>query len=964
MVPSSSLAQTTLTPLYLQSQPLADSLHQLSNQFGESFVVANDDLAGLYAPSISGQHTFESALSYLLKATPLTFERTTAGIVIHAKDPVSEASVMEEVAVTGIRASLNESRRIKREHHVIADVVATTDIASYPDRNLAESLQRIPGIAITREAGEGRQVSLRGLNPDFTLVTLNGMPVLANNDSPMDSRMQKQRDRSFDLNLFATELFNQIQVLKSYSPELPSGGMAGIAALSTAHPFDNTGLQWSVTQQLGKNEFTTPLAKRSSAMISATNDHWGALFSLTYGERVSLETGANTFRWREITPEGADISALDDDLAAAWQAGELRIPRGNRYSVWRSDMTRLGLGLALEYRSDSSHITLDWLFGQLSGDRYENHLYPRGYLSTPVIEGMTIVTDAEINNSNELVYAAYEQARVGTESRYQRVSTTYSQWVINASHRFNKRLTGRLLMGTEQASYDIPASNKAYMKGITDVTIDYRHDAFFADINYADDLTQPSFWQMQELDSEAYFSDTKFHNIKASLSYRVANGGAVDVGIDYLDFTSTSTELDIQNMLANEWEAYASGVEVSSGSVSNVVADDTSYVMRSHPRLHWLALNTNAVFNAFGVPTTFAGIDADNYTLDTPPSSFNDRIDETQWAGFIRGNTQQGNWNIDGGVRVQYETIDVWDDLSTTINDRRLSHIHLLPALNLIYTATAPYLYRLSLSRSLGKPALDDLARAVTFDTDTNILYGFNNHLTSYSSYNVDLAFETYSDGVNRTSLSLFAKYMDDYIVATSQTMLIEETPEYDYWLADRPADGTLISRVAPQNAEHAYLYGIEASAQLETRFDLLPGFHFGVIANISYSQGQVRYFNTETGEALTKKALPYLSPWLANITAYIENYGFSTRLSATYRDRYLARIGSQTAIDEDETGFNESIYIDAVVAYPINDHWEIRVEASNLSNEREEQYSDSSLRAYNTTYSGRNYYIGVTYRH
>ena len=409
---------------------------------------------------------------------------------------------MEEVAVNGIRASLNRSRQKKRQSPIISDVIVARDIASYPDSNLAESLQRIPGMSITREAGEGRQIMLRGLNPDFTLVTLNGMPVLANNDSPMDSRLQKHRDRSFDLNLFATELFSEIQVLKSYMVDQPSGGLAGIAALQTAHPFNTPGLHWSVTQQVGTNQYAGSLASRLSGMLSSTRGNWGALLSVSYGSRESQEVGANTFRWRKISPEGAEISTLTSDLQQAWRAQQLWIPRGNRYSVWHSDMRRLGIGASLEYLNNHSHITFDWLYGEFSGERQENHLYPRGLNSTPVIEGQTNVTEAQVNQQNELIYARYQNARVGNESHYQKVATHYQQWVVNTEHHFNSSLSGSGTFGIEQASYNMPLSIKAYMRGSSDITIDYRDDYHFADITYADDLTAPSLWEMNELDSE------------------------------------------------------------------------------------------------------------------------------------------------------------------------------------------------------------------------------------------------------------------------------------------------------------------------------------------------------------------------------------------------------------------------------------------------------------------------------
>ena len=102
-----------------------------------------------------------------------------------------------DVVVTGYRTSLAQARNSKRDATIIKDSISASDIAAFPDLNLAEALQRLPGVAINREAGEGRRISLRGLGPDFTRVQLDGMEVLGNVDSPQDSRGQTTRDRAF-----------------------------------------------------------------------------------------------------------------------------------------------------------------------------------------------------------------------------------------------------------------------------------------------------------------------------------------------------------------------------------------------------------------------------------------------------------------------------------------------------------------------------------------------------------------------------------------------------------------------------------------------------------------------------------------------------------------------------------------------------------------------------------------------
>lgn len=133
-----------------------------------------------------------------------------------APDQGSPTNAAGDVVVTGYRTSLAAARNSKREATIIKDSISASDIAAFPDLNLAEALQRLPGVAINREAGEGRRISLRGLGPDFTRVQLDGMEVLGNVDSPQDSRGQTTRDRAFDFNLFAAELFNHVDVEKSY----------------------------------------------------------------------------------------------------------------------------------------------------------------------------------------------------------------------------------------------------------------------------------------------------------------------------------------------------------------------------------------------------------------------------------------------------------------------------------------------------------------------------------------------------------------------------------------------------------------------------------------------------------------------------------------------------------------------------------------------------------------------------
>ena len=126
------------------------------------------------------------------------------------------AAELDEVVISGYRRSLDAALDLKRESAGSSDSIFAEDIADFPDLNLSESLQRLPGVSIARDAGEGRQISVRGLGPQFTRVRINGMEAMTANGGT-DAAGGTNRNRSFDFNTFASELFNQITVRKSSS---------------------------------------------------------------------------------------------------------------------------------------------------------------------------------------------------------------------------------------------------------------------------------------------------------------------------------------------------------------------------------------------------------------------------------------------------------------------------------------------------------------------------------------------------------------------------------------------------------------------------------------------------------------------------------------------------------------------------------------------------------------------------
>ena len=167
---------------------------------------------------------------------------TVLGSAAQAQDAENDV-----ITVTGFRQSLAQALDVKRTSNGVVDAIVAEDIAAFPDLNLAESIQRIPGISIDRVAGEGRQITVRGLGADFTRVRINGMEALSTTGGS-DASGGSNRGRGFDT--FASDLFNQIVVTKTTSASMDEGSLGATVDLRTARPFDyGAGLTAAVSGQ-------------------------------------------------------------------------------------------------------------------------------------------------------------------------------------------------------------------------------------------------------------------------------------------------------------------------------------------------------------------------------------------------------------------------------------------------------------------------------------------------------------------------------------------------------------------------------------------------------------------------------------------------------------------------------------------------------------------------------------------
>lgn len=242
----------------------------------------------------------------LLMATCLT-----AGAFLPAQAQTvtggSSGDTLEEIVVTGFRSSLANSTNDKRNATGFQDSIFAEDIGKFPDTNIAESFNRVPGITINREvSGEGISVAIRGLGTNFTKVLLNGAPVAVASTGRTDAQ---STNREVDLDMFPTELFTQLTVSKSPNAAMVEGGAAGTVNMRSARPFDSDGPRVSYSLQTTKNSEAYKWGGRASALASNTWGNFGALIGVA-GVRNQVSTpGFETIGWTNANLSAAQCGA-------------------------------------------------------------------------------------------------------------------------------------------------------------------------------------------------------------------------------------------------------------------------------------------------------------------------------------------------------------------------------------------------------------------------------------------------------------------------------------------------------------------------------------------------------------------------------------------------------------------------------------------------------------------------------
>lgn len=214
-----------------------------------------------------------------------------------AQDDMDEVFMLEEIIVIGLRQSLQNASAFKRDSINITDSVFSEDVGKFPDLNIAEAINRVPGIQLSREIdGSGVNVAIRGLNTNFTKVTLNGSHIAVASSGKTDAI---NSNRELDLDVFPTEFFTRLDVSKTPVASMLEGGLAGTVNMRSMRPMDTPINHLNYQTQLGYGELSEQLSPRASLVGSWKNSErsFGILGGLAMVSNKVVTRGYETEGW-------------------------------------------------------------------------------------------------------------------------------------------------------------------------------------------------------------------------------------------------------------------------------------------------------------------------------------------------------------------------------------------------------------------------------------------------------------------------------------------------------------------------------------------------------------------------------------------------------------------------------------------------------------------------------------------
>lgn len=838
---------------------------------------------------------------------------------------VDREAATEEVVVTGIRMSVDESIKQKRDLDVVADVITAEDVGKFPDHNVAEALQRVTGIQITREANEGKSVNVRGLPSEFNHVTLNGQAV----SSASDSQTVHGADRNFDFSLLTTDFISSLKVYKTPKADLEEGALAATIDLETLRPFDVDGRRIVLSAQAQEYALKDRIEPNIAGLYS----------NLFFDGRVGLTVGMAWNR-RFFQDQETNTAQLDRVSLADGQALMLNCNSANFNDQLRDTKTYYG---AVQLRpNDAAVVSLISLNAKFQGDSISGSFAVR-----PVLSFDATSFDYDLDSSNVLTRALGDDIYIGTGNFHQWDDGELNHHALQIEWSSEPwRLENQLVYSdsknhSQEIGFDLLRAGEhgfgTAVSGGYEIIPGQPIAAFVVEPDF--DVADPSSYLNGYIGGNVLDRSDRLWSEQLDITYTRSTGAleSVKAGLRLVDRRRDNGDYFLLDLTqrGTDISRFAEGSPIR----SRLPVDAPYY----NSQRYLESLFDGSYANWASAATTQRRLDPGNQYRITEETRAAYVMANFHFASRrpVRGNiglrvvtTRQAIKNS----AVDFETIRFIEPpplppaaaaivpaAEEQTFDR--SYTDVLPSLNVIVELSQNLLLRLSAAKVLSRPTLEALVPRYSVSLNPNVVSGGNPDLDPFRADQYDLSLEWYFRPGTLISASLFDKEIESLIQEGAEPFDIQ---------------GRMFTRLLPVNGAHGYVRGAEIG--YTQAFDFLPFFWsgLGLQANVTYVRGEI---GADPINNLPPHDFSGLSKYTYNIVVFYEKYGFSLRVGYNSRDPFLSDPDIRGQRTSSAYGERFST-LDLQAGYDVSRHVNVYFEGNNLLREE----AVSSMRRLNGT--------------
>jgi iron complex outermembrane receptor protein len=882
----------------------------------------------------------------------------------------------DDIIVTGIRASLDASAKLKRLSPTITETVSAEDIGKLPDVSIADSLARLPGVTAQRLEGRDQRLSIRGLGPDFSTTLLNGREQVTVGDN-----------RGVEYDQYPSEFFKNVVVHKSADPSIIPNGIAGTVDLHMLRPLDTTKRVIAVQARGEVN---------GQKSLNPDSSNKGYRASATYVDQFADDT------FGVAIGVSASLIPSQDERYNAW--GYATDPKGNlvlgggKPYVQSNELKRYGAVATFEWHpSDKFHSTLDLLYSHFEETQHLRGIeFPLGFSGAPQsgyvtsngFDTTTVFSNVHAIQRNDINIRKADNFSAGWNNKIELSDKV--RLTVDASYSYAKR-TDFLLetysgFGYNGAGPGDTVTVTQQPNGIFKIvpTLDYTNTNLVR-------ITDPGGWgyngttavvQSGFLNKPQFKDDLKA--LRASLDgdfdYGALKGW--EVGANFTTRKKTS------NFLSYFLCPPGGGTKctVASGTPTSAAIPAGAILGHNVP-LAYLGVPAVLGLNPLFLYNNFLNSAYDN----RPVSLVRDNdVKEDVLTGYalLKLDGAVGGVPLTGNIGGQVVYTDQRSDGSISNFSNGVvtvvpatgstRYTYFLPSAALSFEV-APLTYiKAGGARTLVRARLDqervnqefniNLSHLGSTDPANSVFSssGGNVNLRPYISDNADLSFEKYFTKGGYFALAGYYKHLSSYVDANSSILFdFKSAVPSSLTPTQAAAVGTTLGLVsAPTNRGNGDLKGFEAtiSLPLSNLTTALTG--FGVFGSGSYTDSSIKLGSNPT-KAIT---LPGLSKWVANAEVYYERAGFQARVSYRYRSSYLGEVAGLSANPTFRQVTAEGI-LDAQIGYEFQPGTalaglSVLLQAKNLTDRPFITYQNNDKRqVIDYQRYGRDYYVGLAYK-